>query len=326
MAEHRHGTPHRIDTHHHILPPAYVAEERQRILDAAVLVPPDFLDWTPRRSLDEMDKNGVATAINSISTPGVYFGNKEQGRRLARACNEYGARMAQDFPGRFGMFAAIPLPDIEGSLREIDYALDVLKLDGIGLMTSYGDKWPGDPAFAAVFEELNRRKSVVYFHPTQAVCCPSMPDISPALIEYPTDTTRTIVSLLFSGTFSRCPDLRFIFSHGGGTLPMIMMRIVGSMNRPAMKEIAARIPKGVMHELHRQYYDTASVATPPAMAILSKLLPMSQILFGSDYPFWPIAWIADNLQKLELSPADLRAIERENALRLFPKYEKVVAG
>jgi predicted TIM-barrel fold metal-dependent hydrolase len=315
-----HSKPHRIDTHHHILPPAYVAEERERILGAAAAVPPDFIEWTPQRALTELDRNGVATAITSISTPGVWFGDRDQGRRLARECNEYGARMARDYPGRFGMFAALPLPDIEGSLREIDYALDVLKLDGIGLMTSYGDRWPGDPAFAPVFDELNRRKSVVYFHPTAANCCPSIPDITPALIEYPTDTTRAITSLLFSGTFSRCPDLRFIFSHGGGTLPMIISRIVGALGRPSMKTVAARVPNGAMHEFRKLFYDTASITNPVVMAALREFVPMTQVLFGTDYPYWNIQTFVDGLARLGLPAADLRAIERENALRLFPKY------
>jgi predicted TIM-barrel fold metal-dependent hydrolase len=267
-----------------------------------------------------MEASGVATAIVSISTPGVWFGNREQGRSLARLCNEYGARMMQDHPGRFGMFAAIPLPDIDGSLAEIAYALDVLKLDGIGLMTSYGDTWPGDPAYAAVFDELNRRKSVVYFHPTAANCCPAIPDLAPPLIEFPTDTTRAITTLLFSGTFSRCPDLRFLFSHGGGTLPMLVSRVTGSLARPAMKEVAARIPKGAVHELQRQYYDTASVANPVALAAITKFVPMTQVLFGSDFPFWPVSVAAEGLAQYGFSEHDLRLIERENALRLFPKY------
>ncbi|HXP31549.1 MAG TPA: amidohydrolase family protein [Stellaceae bacterium] len=312
--------PHRIDTHHHILPPAYVAEERERILAVAGMVGPQFLDWSPQKAIEEMDRNGVATAIVSISTPGVWFGDKEQGRRLARLCNEYGASMMREHPGRFGMFAALPLPDIEGSLREIEYALDTLKLDGVGLMTSYANKWPGDPAFAPVFDELDRRKTAVYFHPTMAVCCPSIPDLAPALIEFPTDTTRAITTLLFSGTFSRCPDLRFIFSHGGGTLPMLVSRMTGSLDRASMKHVKARIPKGALYELRRQYYDTAGIANPVAIAALSKFAPMTQILFGSDFPFWPIAWIAEGLRGLELSVSDLQAIERDNALRLFPKY------
>jgi 6-methylsalicylate decarboxylase len=316
----RHTHPHRIDTHHHILPPTYLAEERDRIL-RTVRTDPSFLQWSPERSIEEMDRNGVATAVTSISAPGIWFGDHACGRRLARACNEYGARMASDHPNRFGMFAAIPLPDIEGSLTEIEYAMDVLRLDGIGLMTSYGEKWPGDASFAPVFEELNHRKAVVYFHPTAAYCCPTIPDIAPAMIEFPTDTTRAITSLLFSGTFSRCPDIRFIFSHGGGTLPMLAMRLSRVLTLSAWKHVAARISQGAMHEFGRLYYDIESAANEVSMAALLKLVPVTQLLFGSDYPFWPISSDLDALLALGLSPSDLAAIERENAQRLFPKYQ-----
>jgi predicted TIM-barrel fold metal-dependent hydrolase len=219
--------PDRIDTHQHILPPAFLAEEREAVLEASQGAPASLIDdWTPQKAVEDMDKSGVTTAVVSISTPGVYFGEVAQGRRLSRACNEYGAQLIQRYPGRFGMFAAMPLPDVEGSLREIEYALDVLRLDGIGLMTSYGDRWPGDPAFFPVFEELNRRKATVFFHPTAATCCGSLvPQIPRAVIEYPTDTTRCAASLYVNGVLSRCHDIRFILSHGGGSLPAFAGRI-----------------------------------------------------------------------------------------------------
>ena len=267
-----------------------------------------------------MDRNDVMLSIASISTPGIWFGDNDQGRRLARYCNEYGARMKQDYPNRFGMFAALPLADVEGSLREIENALDVLKLDGVGMMTSYGEQYPGDPAFAPVFEELNRRGTVVYFHPTAPTCTPIIPGVPVSLLEFPTDTARAVTSLMFNGTFSRCPDIRFIFSHCGGTLLMIAARLVGNLERPALREVAARIPKGPMHELQRLYFDTASAATPIVFGAVTKLVPVSQILFGTDFPYWPISHIATALGRLGLSPADLRAIERDNALRLFPQY------
>src|SRR5207247_533913 len=123
---------------------------------------------------------------------------------------EFGAQMARDFPGRFGMFAAIPLPDIEGSLRETAYALDTLKLDGIGLLTSYAGKPLGDAAFAPVFDELNRRKVALFVHPTMSCCGMSIPGVNPPAIDFSTDTTRALASLAYSGTFARCPDIKFI--------------------------------------------------------------------------------------------------------------------
>jgi len=155
-----------IDVHHHISPPAY----NQELIARGINEPP-LQRWSVQKSLDDMDKAGVATAVTSITTPGVWFGDSNAARRLARKCNDYAATLARDHPGRFGVFASLPLPDTEGSLQEIGYAFDALRAEGVGLMMSYGDKWLGDPAFDPVMEELNRRKAVVYTHPTVAECC-----------------------------------------------------------------------------------------------------------------------------------------------------------
>ena len=306
-------TPHRIDVHHHLAPPRYVAELAPR----QILQPPTR-NWTPARSIEDMDKAGVATAITSITTPGVWFGDSAAARRLARECNEYAARLVTDFPGRFGMFAAVPLPDVDGSLREIAYALDVLKTDGICLFTSYGDKWLGDPAFAPVMEEVNRRQAVVYTHPTAANCCRNLvPDIPPAVIEYGTDTTRTIASLLFSGAAARFPDIRFIFSHAGGTMPFLTERFT---RLPLTnKDLESRVPKGVVYELRKFHYDTAQAAHPMALASLLKLVPVSHVLLGTDFPFRTSADQVNGLIEYGFSAGDLRAIDRDNALRLLPR-------
>ncbi len=283
-------------------------------------LPEPVLKWTPDNSLFEMDQNGVATAIVSISTPGIWFENVMAARTLARQCNEYSARLVSDHPERFGFFAAVPLPDTEGSLREIAYALDVLKADGIGLMTSYGDKWPGDPAYVHVFEELNRRKTVVYVHPTAPNCCRDLvPHVPYVMTELPHDTTRAVTSLLFSGSFARFRDIRFIFSHAGGTLPMVAGRI--ARQGSAVKELSEKVPNGVEYELKRLYYEIAGSANRPAMSALMNLVPMTQIMFGSDYPWGRTSANADGLNNLGLADADLRAIERQNAVALFPRLK-----
>lgn len=309
-----------IDVHQHILPPVYMVEARDRLLaQQQGYLPARILQWSPQNALAEMDQNGVATSIVSISPPGIWFGDVQSARALARKCNEYAAQLVRDYPGRFGFFASAALPDTEGCLGEIAYALDVLKADGIIFLTSYGDKWPGDPAYVPVFDELNRRKALVFFHPAAPSCCRNLiPNIPPVFTELPHDTTRAITSLLFSGSFARFRDIRFIFSQAGGTVPMLAGRL--THYSAEMKDLVAKIPNGVEFELKRLYYDIASSANPPAMAALMKLVPISQILFGGDYPYVPIAETAGGMAQVGLSVADLQAIGRDNALALLPRF------
>jgi len=307
--------PRRIDTHHHYYPPKYLAES-SKFHDGTVSYAPP---WSPALSIQDMDKGGVETSILSISAPGVWFGDDAQARVWARECNEYGAQMVQDYPGRFGLFASLPLPDVKGALKEIEYAFDVLKADGVVMMTNFDDKWLGDPLFAPVFEELNRRKAVVYTHPTVATCCRNLvPGVPGSMIEFGTDTTRTMASLLFSGTASRCPNIRFLFSHAGGTMPFITERFTRLAVR---KDFAARLPKGVMHELKRFFYDTAQAAHPMALNSLREMVSVSQILFGTDYPYRTAKETAKGLAGCGFSPAQHKAIDRSNALRLFPRFK-----
>lgn len=211
----------------------------------------------------------------------------------------------------------LPMQDTDGALAELSYALDVLQADGIGLLTSYGDKWLGHPSFAPVMDELNRRKAVLYTHPTAANCCGNLqPRIPPTVIEFGTDTTRTIADILFSGTAARCPDLRFIFSHAGGTLPFLTERFV---KVPELDpSLVPRVPRGVLAELQRFHYDTAWSAHPMALSSLMQLVGSSQVLLGSDYPYRTGADNVRGLQAYGFSRGDLRAIERDNALRLLP--------
>jgi predicted TIM-barrel fold metal-dependent hydrolase len=303
---------HRIDVHHHIVSPGFVAELRSRLQ-------PPTLAWTPARSIEDMDKSGVATAITSVTTPGVWIGDHEQGRRLARDSNDYAAKLAADHPGRFGIFVAVPLPHIEASLREIEYGLDVLKADGIALFTSYRDTWLGDPAFDPVMEELNRRKAVVFVHPEAPLCCRGLlPGVHEAVLEYGFDTTRAITRILFSGTALRYRDISWIFCHGGGTTPFLAERLVRA---PATnKSLAQYVPDGVMAELQRFHYDVAQIAHPMALAALTRLVPISQILWGTDYPFRLGMEYVKGLSEFGFAAEDLRKIDRDNALRLLPRW------
>jgi predicted TIM-barrel fold metal-dependent hydrolase len=309
--------PHRIDTHHHPYAKVYVEKTGEVLKHTTHAFYDRLTKWHPDQAIAAMDKSGIAVSVLSISTPSVWLGGAQASRDFARECNEAAAEMQRDYKRRFGHFAALPLPDTEGCLREIEYALDELHADGFALTTNYVDKYPGDDAFAAVFDELNRRKAVVYFHPTAASFAFNViPNIPPPTIEFPFDTTRAITSLLFGGTFHRCPNIRWIFSHGGGALPMLASRLAGlAKNRP---ELNARVPNGVMHELSKLYVDVVGVTTPGALRAVLDIVPMSHLLFGSDFPFWDPDITIKGLAGLKLSAADLQAIERENALKLLP--------
>jgi predicted TIM-barrel fold metal-dependent hydrolase len=305
--------PFRIDVHHHLAPPGFIREIVSRKTGQVPL-----MEWTPAKSVEAMDKAGIATSMVSISEPGVWYGDNAAARQLARECNEYGARMVGDYRGRFGQFASLPIPDIDGSLREIEYAFDMLKADGICLLTSYAGKYLGDPAFAQVMDELNRRRAVIFTHPVRADCCRNlMPGVGENVLELATDTARTITSLLVSGTPARCPNLRFIFSHAGGTLPVLTGRILQLY--AASKEFAQRLPQGPLRELKRFYYDTANASNEWSMAPLLKLVLVSQVLLGSDFPLRSPEANVKELAELGFSGEDLRAIYRDNAVKLLPR-------
>ena len=312
------ATPHRIDVHHHILPPRYVAEVGDHRI-GPLIVSGKTPQWTPAQSVEVMDRHGIATAVTSMSAPGLWFGDSQATRDLTRHCNDFAAQMQSDHPGRFGLFAALPLPDVDASLAEIEYAIDVLKADGFGLVTNYGGTYPGDAAFRPVFEELNRRKAVVFFHPNDVPCSTCLGEIPAATLEFPFDTTRAVTSLLYSGTLARCPDIRFIFSHAGGTIPFLAERIARLAARPEFK---AAVPNGVLPEFQRLYYDTALSANALAFSALLKMVSADHVLFGTDYPFAPeptATATVKGLGELGLSEKNLRGIERDNALRLMPR-------
>ena len=305
------AAPHRIDIHHHIVPPAYAAELARRGGGAAPR-------WSPQMSLEDMDRNGIATSVVALMQPGAYFDDMAADRRMARESNEYAAKMARDFPGRFGSFATLPLMDVEGSLREIEYAMDTLKADGIGLMTSYGTSYLGDRRFWPIWEELNRRKAVIYTHPLAPACCRNpIEGLPPSAIEFPADTTRTVASLLFGGAANRYPDIKWIWSHSGGTLPFLWARF--TRQEVDMKDKAkAVMPNGLLAEVQRFYFDTAQGHHEGAIAALRVLVQPSQILFGSDFPYRKAEDVRIGLAERNFTKAERLAIDRGNALRLMP--------
>lgn len=313
------ATSARIDVHHHIFP-REVMEVQEKLNPAwgRLRTPEPLKVWTPQAMLADMDINGIAAVVASNPGPGAWYGEPDGARKIMRTWNEYAAKVKSDNPRRFGFFAMIALPDVEGSLAEVSYAFDVLKADGVAFYTSYDGEYPGEKKFAPVFEELDRRSAAVFFHPLVAKCCSNVvPGIPTNAYELPFDTTRAIASLLFSGTLNQRRNIRFIFSHAGGALPALAGRI--DMLTKDNKRLREATPNGVEAELQRLFVDTAGAGTAGAMAAALALLPQSQILYGSDFPYLSHS---DNLTQLKqrFLPADLSArIERENARALFPQ-------
>ena len=308
----------RIDIHHHFVSPSFLQTLTEKNAKTPVPGLAAWKGYSPARALETLDRVGIETAMLSITAPGVWFGDAQEARRLAREMNEYAAaRLVGDHKDRFGLFAVLPLPDVPGSLREIEYAFDTLRVAGVGVLTSYGPAFLGDPSFAPVFEELNRRRAVVYTHPTDAQCCGNLiPGVANQMLEYPTDTTRTIVSLIVSEAAAKYPDIRFIFSHAGGTITAIAGRLLGAAT-PADAFARPAEPNSRLYHLRRFYYDTAGAANPVTLSALKTLVPVSQILFGTDAPFVDGAPQVRGLQSSGFSTGELADIERNNALTLL---------
>jgi len=292
-----------IDVHHHYFPPAWMATFKNEIIESHG---ERFFSWTVQTALDEMDKTGCATAIVTCGGPGTWNGNVEVSRSASRDVNEFGARMVRDHPGRFGFFASVPLPDTEGSLKEIAYSMDTLKADGILLWSNYETRYLGDPGFAPVLEELNRRKAVVYVHPKLTSNMNDADDPLRALGINWENTTRTISSMVNSGVLMRLPNVKFIFSHGGGLLPTVAARLAGKSPEK-------------LKALQGLYMDTAQTTTNPgAWGALTGFAEPSHVLFGSDFPY-VVDGLKLGLTSVKLSPSQAAAIGHGYAEKLIPR-------
>ena len=314
--------PKRIDVHHHILPPNFVSALNS--LNIPWTGGPEVPSWSLQQAHDMMGAMGIDAAVASPS-PGVYWGGDTGfAVKLARETNEFVADVVRDDSEHFGGFATIPLPDVDASLEEVEYAYDTLGLDGIVLYTSQGDRYLGDRSYDPFFEELDRRKAIVFIHPTTI---PPGADATGLTIpfgvaEFTFDTTRAVMNMLYSGTLERYPSIRYIVSHAGGTIPYLAWRIAGASYLPELRD---RAPKtdglALLQEL---YYDTALSTSEFVFGALKEFVPMSQVLFGSDFPYIGPAVLQAERYGLEnskvLDDAARAAIDRGNALTLFPRF------
>lgn len=310
-----------VDVHHHVVPAFYraVVTDTERVSPIRGV---DYPHWHVEASLEMMERQGISTAMASITVPGVNVGGPALARRLARELNEYLAGLIVDYPDRFGAFTVLPLPDLDAALTELEYALDVLGLDGAGVFTHYNGIYLGDPVFDELLSELNRRETPVHVHPTvPPVTDQPTFELPPSLYEFAFETTRLAAQLLYNKTLERYPSLRLILSHGGGAIPYLAERLTFG---PAIgAHLAARMPADPIGSLQRLHYDLAMSTSPYSLPALRAFLASSQILVGTDFPFMPEYSSADNLARLVayggFDAEEIALIANRNARALFPR-------
>jgi len=269
-----------------------------------------------------MDAGGTASAVISYPASETLGLPQDTLAPMIRKANDFAMSLVGQHRGRYGLFASLPLPHIDASLQEIAHVFDQLHVDGVLLNTSYQSRWLGDPYFAPVLEELNRRKAVAYTHPGPVDCCRNMvPGVHDSIIEFESDTARTIASLLFSGAAERWPSIRFIFSHAGGTMPALIERFRNA--KRLNPKLAETMPRGADSYVQAFHYDTAQAANPMALGSLLKLVPVSQVMFGTDFPHRKTAEQIEALSAMQLGAPALDAIFRNNARQLVPRLAAV---
>lgn len=303
-----------IDFHHHLEPTGKTVEGRP---------------WSLQAAVEELERNEV---IAMGWTGPVFDRDPAEATKKARQYNEWAAGIVRDHPGRFGQFASLPMNDVDGALAEIAHAFDVLKVDGIGLATNYGESWLGDRRFEPILEELNRRKALVYVHPAQAPCCTASAFayerdndfLSAPWIEFPTNTARTILSLWAARSTQRLPDIRWVFSHGGGVMPILLGRFAGfsGWETVGAERLKAMFPQGVHAEFAKLYFECAQAYAPEAMALLRSVVPESHLLFGSDYSYFHVSHAVGLLDALKIPEALKTRIRRGNAAALLPRWAR----
>ncbi|WP_066369209.1 amidohydrolase family protein [Herbidospora mongoliensis] len=307
-----------IDVHAHFVTADYV-----EAATAGGHVTPDGMprwpSWSPEEHLQLMDANGIRTAMLSVSSPGTHFGDDAAARALSRQVNDHAAKVVRDHPGRFGHFASLPLPDVEGSLAELAHALDDLGSDGVALMSNAHGRYLGDLAYEPLWAELDRRRAVVFVHPTSPLNHEQVALGRPRpMLEFIFDTTRTVSDLVFTGVLTRYPGIRWIFTHGGGTLPLLADRM--ELFRTAFNG-GSPDDSTVVEQVAALWFDIAGTPFPRQVPALTKAFGTDRILYGSDYCFTPIPAVAGQVASIDAAPepegTTWRTLTTANARRLL---------
>ena len=313
------ASPRRIDVHFHLIPPFY----REAVYEAgrgpAI---GRYPDWTPELALELMDAHGIEVALTSLAQPGVGFGSAASAQAMARRCNAYAAELVARWPRRFGAFGTVPMWSTQGALDEIAYCLDTLKFDGISLFASYEENFLGDPRFDPLLAMLDERAAVVFVHPGLHPSSKGLALPWPGfMMEYLFDTTRAVVNLIFSGAIVRFPRVKFILPHAGGLVPYFAWRLSVSpmIDRRLPQLSPAQVHAGLAHF----WYDNALSPGEQTFGSLDHVAASERIVFGTDFPFANPRVIAEMVKTHEsgfLPDARRAAIDRSNALALFPRY------
>ncbi len=296
-----------IDIHQHHFPPEYVKTLNKLKIPVPL--------WSEKNTLKFLDRFKIETALISISSPGVYFGNKLYAAKLARICNNSAHNLIRKYPKRFGAFASLPLPDVEASIEELEYALDSLHLDGVSLLSNINGIYLGDPTHDDLFLELNQRKTIVFIHPNHPPNGSLRTKNPKSMLEFEFDTTRTVNNLIQNEVFNKFPNVKFIIAHAGGTVPYLHWKI----SRGEVK---------IIEELKNLYYDLALSANPAVFSCLKEFLTSSHMLYGSDYPFLPEALIHELIQNLSRYRGFTLKVKakiiNKNAIELFPRFKELI--
>ncbi|KMQ04699.1 2-amino-3-carboxymuconate-6-semialdehyde decarboxylase [Bacillus cereus] len=322
-----------IDVHHHIIPEEYRSALEYFGVAKSGGMP--IKEWTPELSLEMMDRLGIEVGIGSISEPGLIpVVNPDVAKKLARSINEFQAEMIAKYPKRFGGFAFLPLPHVEDAVEELKYALDELKLDGVGLLSNYNGHFLGDPIFDELMDELNKRNAVVFIHPSAPPVESPRPRFLTAdfMAEFTFNTTRAAANLVLSGTIERCPNIKFILAHAGGTIPYLKWRIGQSyrsgkvwMRDQLVSERWETLTKEPEEYMSSFYFETAISTQPATFEALKDTTDSSHILFGSDAHYAPEDWTKEMIERISDYPnfddKTIEDISRNNALKLFPRFK-----
>ena len=308
----------KIDVHFHLIPRFFGDAVHEAGL---MLATAKYPEWSPALALELMDKHDIALAITSAVWPGAGFLPNDKAAPFARRCNDYAADLIARHPRRFGCFGLLPMHDVDAAVAEAQYCLNTLRFEGIGLFASYGERFLGDPFFDPLMSYLNSAKAIVHVHPSLHPSSKSLKLQWPGwLVEYVFDTTRAAVNLIFSGALARFPDIRFILSHAGGTLPYLALRLeLAPMIEASLQKVPCDDIRGGLKSF---WYDSALACGPQTLDALSRVAAKDHILFGSDWPFCGDSVVTEEIGQLTapgfLAAEAVSMIARENAMALFP--------